>query len=1080
MDKRSLTQPLVCLAILFMSLLGCHPRNRPQDPLQTIGQIRSLSPARLREAPPVSIQGIVTFCDERSRLLVVQDSTGGISVESRAAFNGMRVGDRVGVQGYCGYEAYSPVIVKPQLRRMEPGPLPQAVTGDIQKLMAGQLDFQRVEVECEVTERAVSGGRFELKVDAGGHFFTALGRFVLPQALYYNCVGRRLRLKGVPVMARQPSGEGFALRLYVASAEDVQDLSGAAKVRTSPAIADVQPSGPLRRFTDLHSVKSLSNYEAKQGHSVCFRGIVTYYDAGADQLWVQDSTAGTFIQPPQEPIPGLRSGVQVEIEGITAEGGFAPQIQPSHIRILGKAPWPKPIEVHPELGFPVWEENRWARIRGVITRISYDPIYDLLQMDLQSGTTRFLIDCYTPPSDLSQFEAFLDHLVEVQGVYSPVFSSDMRLVGFGLKLPHQGLVNVLPESTGDTFEAKPRPIHGLMEYHPTGTPRHRVKVMGQVSYVGNDGKIYVQDESGGVGLEGISPRDIRVGDFVEALGFMDPTRTRVALRNAQLRRGHAGATIRPTPIAADTAMTGIHDSCLVTVEGFLREQTPSFGDRILSLESGRTTFTAILEHPQAFEGLDRLQTGALLRLTGVCEIGWDEGLHPPMPAGLVLRMRTPADIVVLKNGPFWTLQRALALMTLLLAGLAAATGCLVFLQKRVRARTQQLKRQMTERESLEDQLRQAQKLEGVGRLAGGVAHDFNNLLTVINGYCEMLVVELAGQEELQTCAREIHKAGERAAALTRQLLAFSRKQILQPVVLDLNLLVAEMDNLLRRLLNEDIQLVLRTSPRPCQMKADPGQISQVLMNLVVNARDAMPGGGKLIIETEAVHLDEEMTRGHADIAPGPYIRMTVSDTGVGMDASTREKIFEPFFTTKEQGKGTGLGLSTVFGIVKQSGGHIWVYSEPGQGTSFKLFFPQVEGEGFIEEDRFEKTLGGGETILVVEDQPEVLKLVCRALEGQGYMILTAPDGAQALRVASAFQGRIHLLLTDVVMPGMNGRDLARRLEASRSGLRVIFMSGYTEDVVVHKGVLEKGIDFIQKPFSPRELATKVIEVLGRK
>ena len=381
----------------------------------------------------------------------------------------------------------------------------------------------------------------------------------------------------------------------------------------------------------------------------------------------------------------------------------------------------------------------------------------------------------------------------------------------------------------------------------------------------------------------------------------------------------------------------------------------------------------------------------------------------------------------------------------------------------------------------EEQLRQAQKLEAVGRLAGGVAHDFNNLLTVISGYSEMTLRGLEADSPLCHRVEEIRRAAARAASLTSQLLAFSRKQVLQPMALDLNAVVSEMEKMLRRLIGEDVHLVTVLDPTLSRVKADPGQIVQVLMNLAVNARDAMPQGGKLTVETRNVYLDETYARRHVAVTPGRHVMLAVSDTGVGMDAETQAHIFEPFFTTKEVGKGTGLGLSTVYGIVKQSGGNVWVYSEPGHGSTFKVYFPRV-GEGAQEYRRGaepEEVLRGEETVLLAEDEETVRKLAREVLELYGYRVLEAAGGGAALLICERHAGPIQLLVTDVVMPEMGGRELAARLAPLRPEMRVLYMSGYTDSAIAHQGVLEDRADFIQKPFTPEALARKVREVLDR-
>jgi two-component system cell cycle sensor histidine kinase/response regulator CckA len=396
---------------------------------------------------------------------------------------------------------------------------------------------------------------------------------------------------------------------------------------------------------------------------------------------------------------------------------------------------------------------------------------------------------------------------------------------------------------------------------------------------------------------------------------------------------------------------------------------------------------------------------------------------------------------------------------------------------------QGIARDVTERRQIEEQLRQAQKMEAIGQLAGGIAHDFNNLLTVITGYSELSLRRLPAEDHLRRHILEIKKAGNRATSLTRQLLAFSRKQVLKPHILGLNSVVANMEEMVRRLIGEHIELRTALAADLGNVRADPGQIEQVIMNLVVNARDAMPHGGNLIIETKDVMLGEGYTKQHISVRPGPYVMIAISDTGDGMDQETQAHIFEPFFTTKESGKGTGLGLSTVYGIVKQSGGNVWVYSEVGRGTTFKIYLPLVEekAEAYQSKPRVDEMLFGRETVLVAEDDERVRELVCQVLTVYGYQVLQAPDGAAALDLANRHLGKIDLLLTDVVMARMSGRELAEQLEQVRPGVPVLYMSGYTDESIVHHGVLVPETPFLQKPFAPDALARKVKQVLeGRK
>jgi two-component system cell cycle sensor histidine kinase/response regulator CckA len=388
---------------------------------------------------------------------------------------------------------------------------------------------------------------------------------------------------------------------------------------------------------------------------------------------------------------------------------------------------------------------------------------------------------------------------------------------------------------------------------------------------------------------------------------------------------------------------------------------------------------------------------------------------------------------------------------------------------------------VTEKRSLEAQLLQSQKMESVGRLAGGVAHDFNNILGVISGYGELLRRRLPDDPHLRKYADDVLKAAQRAAGLTRQLLAFSRRQVLLPQILDLNGVVSEMEKMLRRLIGEDVQLVTALDTDPVPIKADPGQLEQVLMNLVVNARDAMPQGGRLVIETGIADFDERYAATHAGVQPGRYATLAVSDTGHGMSREVQARIFEPFFTTKDPGKGTGLGLATVHGIVKQSGGHVFVYSEPDKGSTFKVYLPTFGESPAAAGPVVEKDAPSGtETVLVVEDEASLRQIVRECLEEVGYTVLEAPDGLAALELAERHRGPIPLLITDVVMPGLGGRELARRLTEKRPDTKVLYMSGYTDDAVILHGVLTADMPFLEKPFTPGGLARKVREVLDRK
>ena len=388
--------------------------------------------------------------------------------------------------------------------------------------------------------------------------------------------------------------------------------------------------------------------------------------------------------------------------------------------------------------------------------------------------------------------------------------------------------------------------------------------------------------------------------------------------------------------------------------------------------------------------------------------------------------------------------------------------------------------EVLKRSRLEQQFRQAQKMEAVGRLAGGVAHDFNNLLTVITGYAELLLAGSGLEPAQRTALDEIQRAAERGGALTHQLLAFSRGHPFTPRMVQLNALIVQMEKMLSRLIGEDVELITVAAAEPSTVRTDPGQLEQVVMNLVVNARDAMPGGGKLIVETANAEVAQNYAGPNVDLKPGSYVVLSISDTGMGMDPETITHLFEPFFTTKAPGKGTGLGLATAYGIVKQSGGAISVYSEPGRGTTVKIYLPSAVAKAAVDaaDRKPAAALRGSETILVLEDEARVRKLICEVLTGRGYRVLEAVRGDEAIRIVTEHHGRIHLLLADVVLPEMSGPQVLEQIRARYPHVKVLFMSGYTDEAMAHHGILDSGAPFLQKPFLPEALARKVREVLA--
>ena len=391
----------------------------------------------------------------------------------------------------------------------------------------------------------------------------------------------------------------------------------------------------------------------------------------------------------------------------------------------------------------------------------------------------------------------------------------------------------------------------------------------------------------------------------------------------------------------------------------------------------------------------------------------------------------------------------------------------------------ELEDRTAEKIMLERQLRQAQKMESIGRLAGGIAHDFNNVLSIIMGYSDLLLTLISPDDPMREQIQLIHDSGSKAATLTRQLLAFSRKQVLEKKIISINTIVQDFLKILGKMAGEDIIFTTYLAEKSCTVEADPGQIEQIIMNLIVNARDSMPGGGEIIIETAEVQLDRHYVSKRVEVKPGKYVLLAISDTGEGMDEDVLSKIFDPFFTTKEQGKGTGLGLATVYGIVKQHDGYIYAYSEKDKGTTFKIYFPASNKT--TEETENKSTaaalLEGNETILIVDDSPSIRQLIVDILKPLGYKCLQAGSGKNAIDAVRQYSGQVHLLLTDVVMPGMSGRDLATMIGKERPEMKVIFMSGYTENIIVHHGVLEQGINYIAKPITPSALIQKIRSVL---
>ena len=717
---------------------------------------------------------------------------------------------------------------------------------------------------------------------------------------------------------------------------------------------------------------------------------------------------------------------------------------------LGAGDLPRPIKISPGDAFRGVEENLWVEVEGVPTSIVVDG--GAMRLEVASEARRLTV-WFSESVSPEQLRPLIDAVVTVRGVYSPLYTGSGVLTGFRVFTSSPEMLTVL---TPPPEERESRTIESLQGFDTRGTPRHRIRVSGAVTYRDSTGRVYLQ--AGGHSLRVVSPGievpPIGAEATAEGVVFGDAG----SLQLEQVRWvSHAPGTAEPpTPVVAQSMLTGETDGLLVSVEAYVEGRRTSGGELQLGVQAGRTRFSAYLEAPGSADMFPDVRPGALLRLTGISESQLEPGaLQPRLGA---LRMRVPEDIAVVRPAPWWDLQRALyaaSTLTLLLVG---ALGVAVHLRRG-------LAKQVELRLRLEEQLLHAQRLESIGRLAGGVAHDFNNYLTVILGYASMLESRFVEDKDACEQLAGISAVGEKAAALTRQLLAFSRKQVLRPRACDLNDLIAHARGTLLPLIGEQVEIEMRLSSL-APVSVDPDQFFQVLVNLAVNARDAMPAGGTLTITSGEVELTADSTACAEALPPGRYANVSVADTGVGMDSETRTRVFEPFFTTKEPGRGTGLGLSVVFGIIKQSNGHIDVQSAPGCGTVFTIYVPLATSD--LQPlprvaARTEET--GTETILVVEDQDEVRELVRAALETRGYRVVEASRARDALVLADDSAERIDLVLTDVVMPDMSGIALKDEMTRRWPGIRVLYMTGYTSEALDGPS--------LGKPFTASDVAKAV-------
>jgi signal transduction histidine kinase len=1012
---------------------------------------------------PVEFSGTITLFDPGWHLLAIQDSTGGVLVDLPERTPDLRLGDHIEVKGSTSVDSHVPSVIGATLHVTGAGTRPKPQPATAEAVACGAMSYRFVEMELKPEEGrlgdATHTARFSQRFPCSN--LIVIGRLFL-SIPPYRLAGKRIRVRGVPLVFYSPAGKIDHVRLMFEDALDVDVLD---PLRFEPPGPENAAAPRLPVLRTAVAVKSLTRDEANRGYPVELEGVVTHRNTWHSGVVLQDASGGVYIFRAIPPVPFLEPGQRVRLVGRTLMGGFAPLVMERSAEVLGTAPLPKPVRVQPGDVFHGWEENRWAEVQGTGVRIVDAGVGKTLL--LFSGNQRVVVR-FTEGDSVERLTPLLNARLAVTGVYSPVFDAYGILAGFQVMTSSPAMLRVLEPPPASEH----RSIASLQQFDIGGVPQHRIRVEGTVTYRDTRGRVYLQDGDVPLRLVGSGDADPPLGARVVAEGFLAPDSRSPQLEEVRWLRTAPGPPVRPAHALAETLLSGEMDGRLVSVEASLVSRRTAGGELDLSMQSGRARFSAFLQAPSSSAQFPELRSGALVQLTGVCATQREWG-----PGGsrlAALWIRTPADIVVVQQAPWWDMRRALyaacAAAVLLILALAV-----VFHLKR------NLTRQMGLRSELEEQLLHARKLESVGRLAGGVAHDFNNYLTVILGYSSLLLETFPAGHSAHGPLKAIHEVSGRAASLTRQLLAFSRRQMLQPVLCDANQFIAEAFTTLLPLIGEQIEVTLEPAEHLELISIDQAQFLQVLMNLAVNARDAMPAGGRITFATANVNLGEEDVAPHVGLAPGRYVSISITDTGSGMDLATRERIFEPFFTTKELGQGTGLGLAVVFGIVKQSKGHIEVHSELGEGTTFRIFFPVATHEDLVAADEEEAEaqapgFHGDETILVVEDQTEVRELVRAALERHGYRVLEAPGPKEALRLLDEDPEPVHLLLTDVVMPEMSGDALAREAKARHSGLRVMYMSGYSEQAL--KGRTD-GAVYLQKPFQPEEVAAAVRGALNR-
>ncbi len=715
-------------------------------------------------------------------------------------------------------------------------------------------------------------------------------------------------------------------------------------------------------------------------------------------------------------------------------------------------------------------DGRLVEVKGVVRSVGESGQTIVISI---AGISRSL-NLKLGEGDASRLAQLVDAVVQVRGIPEPILSRKGQRTGADLALSDSASITVLESAPPNPFASPANPIGNLPTLRPQDRFVRRVRLQGLVTLQRSSGSIYVQDETGAAFIPRPTSPPLQPGDFIDIIGFPDVLEDNVVLRDAIVMKREAGDRIQPRSLSTAESLDDRYNNMLAQIMGTVVAQDKNE----LVVRAGQYTFNVELDVPDQNEALPRLLEGTQVTLTGIYWVRYSESGRP---VSFRLFLRAPGDVTVTQRPSWWTPTRIFDLVIIISFLTSVAFAWVWLLRRQVLRQTAAIRRQADQEAALHEQLRQSQKMEAVGLLAGGIAHDFNNVLTVIKGYGEIVLHGLDPLHPNRRDVEEIAKSADRAATLTQQLLAFSRQQVLAPKIINLNSVLVDLETMLRRLLGESVELSISVDPNLGNVKADPGQIEQVIVNLAVNARDAMARGGRLTIETASLEVDATST-GHPDLAAGKYASLIVRDTGVGMTPPVMARIFEPFFTTKEKGKGTGLGLATTYGIVRQSGGHISVSSKLGEGTTFKVFLPVAEGTAHRTASPPRKKLAaaGTETVLLVEDEDGLRTLIKNVLSAQGYNVLPAEDPTMAIQISSHFPGNIQLLLSDLGLPQMSGQQLAGKIAGQRPATRVLFISGYSDEAIAQDGVLSPGTGFLTKPFSPQALLLKVREVLDGK